>query len=200
MLPPLHYQGLDAAQPFGYQPPPVRPVAPYAPSPVGVGAPGVPGQGSPMGMGVQPAIIGGATPGMQGPQGASVGMVRSADEMMEGGGGAGVDDGGPAAKRQKVAKLPGGQLYPEQDWINMHPVSNACLMLFVAIFSEPLFLRIEPYHGTSPNTVRQARTRPRRLARDHPGPVTRPTRLHAPRPDHEVDEHRGRVLAYQACA
>lgn len=92
---------------------------------------------------MQPAIIGGATPGMQGPQGASVGMVRSADEMMEGGGGAGAEDGGPAAKRQKVAKLPGGQLYPEQDWINMHPVSNACLMLFVANFSEPFFFRCE---------------------------------------------------------
>jgi splicing factor 3A subunit 1 len=43
------------------------------------------------------------------------GMVRSADEMD------GVDI--PPAKRQKVAKLLGGQYYPETDWINMHPVS-----------------------------------------------------------------------------
>jgi splicing factor 3A subunit 1 len=28
----------------------------------------------------------------------------------------------PPSKRQRVAKLPGGQFYPEQDWINMHPV------------------------------------------------------------------------------
>jgi splicing factor 3A subunit 1 len=32
-------------------------------------------------------------------------------------------EGMPPAKRQKVAKLPGGQCYPEADWINMHPVS-----------------------------------------------------------------------------
>lgn len=48
---------------------------------------------------------------------AQTGMVRSADEM-EGG----VDEM-PPAKRQRVAKLPGGQLYPEADWIAMHPVS-----------------------------------------------------------------------------
>jgi splicing factor 3A subunit 1 len=43
------------------------------------------------------------------------GVVRSADEM----------EGAveiPPAKRQRVAKLPGGQLYPEADWIAMHPV------------------------------------------------------------------------------
>jgi len=42
------------------------------------------------------------------------GVVRSADEM----------EGAveiPPAKRQRVAKLPGGQLYPEADWIAMHP-------------------------------------------------------------------------------
>ena len=44
------------------------------------------------------------------------GTVRTADEME------GVEDGGPPAKRQKVAKLPPGQYYPEADWINMHPV------------------------------------------------------------------------------
>jgi len=44
------------------------------------------------------------------------GIVRGAEEM-EGG-----TEDVPPAKRQRVAKLPGGQLYPEQDWINMHPV------------------------------------------------------------------------------
>jgi len=37
--------------------------------------------------------------------------------MMEGDG---VDEI-PPAKRQRVARLPGGQLYPELDWIAMHP-------------------------------------------------------------------------------
>lgn len=73
---------------------------------------------------------------MPGPPGASVGMVRSADEMMEGGGGVVGEDGGPAAKRQKVAKLPGGQLYPEQDWITMHPVSDVLwLILYIFVIS-----------------------------------------------------------------
>ncbi|TCD66460.1 SF3a splicing factor complex subunit [Steccherinum ochraceum] len=88
MLPPLHYQGLDAAQPFGYQPPAAPMMHPAARMP------------PPQGM---------ATP----PQ---AGMVRSADEM-EGSG----EEGMPPAKRQKYAKLPAGQYYPEQDWINMHP-------------------------------------------------------------------------------
>ncbi|KAG5639602.1 hypothetical protein H0H81_010804 [Sphagnurus paluster] len=87
MLPPLHYQGLDAAQPFGYQPP----------------APGM----HPSRM----AALAAANGAIQ----AQAGQVRSADEM----------DGGanemPPAKRQRVAKLPGGQLYPEADWIAMHP-------------------------------------------------------------------------------
>ncbi|THG92533.1 hypothetical protein EW145_g8684 [Phellinidium pouzarii] len=30
-------------------------------------------------------------------------------------------DGGPAAKKQKIARLPGGQFYPEQNWIDLHP-------------------------------------------------------------------------------
>jgi splicing factor 3A subunit 1 len=42
------------------------------------------------------------------------GMVRSADEME------GLEEQ-PAIKRQKIAKLPGGALYPEADWIGMHP-------------------------------------------------------------------------------
>jgi splicing factor 3A subunit 1 len=88
MLPPLHYQGLDSAQPFGYQPPP-----PPAARPPPFSAPVMP-----------PA------------QSAAAGTVRPADQM-EGD----VDDV-PPSKRQRVAKLPGGQYYPEQDWINMHPV------------------------------------------------------------------------------
>ena len=32
------------------------------------------------------------------------------------------DGQAPSAKRQRVAKLPGGHLYPEQDWVNMHPI------------------------------------------------------------------------------
>ncbi|OBZ75193.1 Splicing factor 3A subunit 1 [Grifola frondosa] len=91
MLPPLHYQGMDAAQPFGYQPPQGGPPMMH-PARVAALA------GSPIG-----------TP----PQ---VGMVRSADEM-EGAG----EDTLPPAKRQRVAKLPGGALYPEADWIAMHP-------------------------------------------------------------------------------
>lgn len=94
MLPPLHYQGMDAAQPFGYQPP-AAPMMHPGRMPPGMGGPPGPGMVPP-------------------PQ---AGMVRSAEEM-EGAG----EDGMPPAKRQKVAKLPAGQYYPEQDWINMHPV------------------------------------------------------------------------------
>jgi len=94
MLPPLHYQGLDAAQPFGYQPPPQIARAP-APAFSPQGAAGTPGgMGTPVGAGV----------------------TRSAEEMEDGGA-----DDAPPAKRQRVAKLPAGQYYPEQDWINMHP-------------------------------------------------------------------------------
>lgn len=87
MLPPLHYQGLNSAQPFGYQPAP----------------------------GGHLAALAAANNTLQ----AQAGMVRSADEME---GGASSDL--PPAKRQRVAKLPGGALYPEEDWINMHPVSE----------------------------------------------------------------------------
>lgn len=57
-------------------------------------------------------------PPMGGPMGMppQTGMIRTADQME------GASDDVPPAKRQKVAKLPGGALYPEQDWINMHPV------------------------------------------------------------------------------
>lgn len=99
MLPPLHYQGMDAAQPFGYQPPP----------------PGAPIM-HPARMAAMNAPMPPPTP--------QTGMVRTADQM-EGGG----QDDIPPAKRQRVAKLPGGALYPEQDWISMHPVSRPLLHL-----------------------------------------------------------------------
>ncbi|KAH9934890.1 Pre-mRNA splicing factor PRP21 like protein-domain-containing protein [Fomitopsis serialis] len=91
MLPPLHYQGMDAAQPFGYQPPPSAPPMMHPARAALAGSPGAVG-----------------TP----PQ---TGMVRTADQM-EGGA-----DQIPPAKRQKIAKIPGTTLYPEEDWINMHP-------------------------------------------------------------------------------
>ena len=97
MLPPLHYQGLDSAQPFGYQPP----------------APGM-----------HPARLA-ALAGAGALGGPQAGMVRTADQME---GGAPPDDGIPPAKRQRVARLPGGQYYPEQDWVNLHPVRVLSLM------------------------------------------------------------------------
>lgn len=94
MLPPLHYQGMDSAQPFGYQPP---------------GA-----------SGMHPTRMAALAAANNVIQSVQAGMVRSADEM-DGGGG---PDDIPPAKRQRVAKLPGGALYPEEDWIAMHPVSR----------------------------------------------------------------------------
>ncbi|VDC07888.1 unnamed protein product [Peniophora sp. CBMAI 1063] len=89
MLPPLHYQGLESAQPFGYQPP--VGVAPSPRPPPAFSPPGTNSNSTPVG----------------------AGMVRGADEMDQ--------DSIPPAKRQRVAKLPGGQYYPESDWINLHP-------------------------------------------------------------------------------
>jgi splicing factor 3A subunit 1 len=86
MLPPLHYQGLDSAQPFGYQPPPGRVPPQFTPTPAAVPPPAN-----------------------------ATGTVRAADQME------GDAEEVPPAKRQRVAKLPGGQYYPEQDWISMHP-------------------------------------------------------------------------------
>nr|GAT61226.1 predicted protein [Mycena chlorophos] len=89
MLPPLHYQPMDAAQPFGFQPPsasqsmhPTRAAALAAANDV---------------------------------LAAQAGQVRSAEEME------GASDDVPPAKRQRVAKLPNGQLYSEQDWLTSHP-------------------------------------------------------------------------------
>jgi len=115
MLPPLHYQGMDAVQPFGYQP------APGA-------APGM----HPTRM----AALAAANSVIQSVQ---AGMVRSADEMEDG-------DEIPPAKRQKVAKLPGGALYPEEDWIAMHPVRRISSFSLLIIDS---FLFI--YMATAPN-------------------------------------------------
>lgn len=88
MLPPLHFQGMDSAQTFGYQPP----------------APGAAGM-HPSRM----AALGVSSPVPQ------AGMVRSADQME------GIESG-PPPKKIKVARLPGGQYYPEENWIEMHPV------------------------------------------------------------------------------
>ncbi|TFK26425.1 hypothetical protein FA15DRAFT_667517 [Coprinopsis marcescibilis] len=60
---------------------------------------------TPQPFGYQPSAA-----GFGGPQ---TGTVRSAEEMEAG--------DMPPAKRQRVARLPGGALYPEEDWINMHP-------------------------------------------------------------------------------
>ncbi|EJD06005.1 uncharacterized protein FOMMEDRAFT_104418 [Fomitiporia mediterranea MF3/22] len=113
MLPPLHYQGLDAAQPFGFQPPPSAAAGP--PTPAGVGMGGMGGATSPPGMHPSRLAALGASP--------PLGTVRSADQMESvEGGGMGEGDGGlPPAKKQKIARLPGGQYYPEQNWIDLHP-------------------------------------------------------------------------------
>jgi splicing factor 3A subunit 1 len=107
MLPPLHYQGLDAAQPFGYSPP-----LNGNGNGNGVGAGG-------MGVSSRQAALAAANAQAQQVQ---AGMVRTADQMLVDGEGVPVpDDVMPPAKRQRVAKLPGGALYPESDWIAMHP-------------------------------------------------------------------------------
>ncbi len=58
-------------------------------------------------------------------QSVQAGMVRTADQM-EGEG----SEQLPPAKRQKVAKLPGGGLYSKEDWIALHPVSKIGLFVF----------------------------------------------------------------------
>ncbi|EIN03609.1 hypothetical protein PUNSTDRAFT_77803 [Punctularia strigosozonata HHB-11173 SS5] len=86
-----------------------QPASLYPAQPAPVMLPPIHFQGLPPGFGA------GGYPGAPPPI-APTGVVRSAQEM-EGGEG----EGGPPAKRQKVAKLPPGQYYPEQDWINLHP-------------------------------------------------------------------------------
>lgn len=132
MLPPLHYQGMDSAQPFGYQPP----------------APGM----HPSRM----AALAAANGVLQ----AQTGQTRSADEM-EGG----VDEM-PPAKRQRVAKLPGGQLYPEADWIAMHPVS--LVSLFLLGTSTNIILASDIAQGAIARRPFEAGVEARRLGGHHP--------------------------------
>jgi splicing factor 3A subunit 1 len=81
------------------------------------------GMGGPMGMPMMlpPIHFQGAGGGPGGPGGFvptganATGTVRNADQMDTDGSEA------PPAKRQKVARLPGGALYAEQAWIDMHP-------------------------------------------------------------------------------
>jgi len=121
MLPPLHFQGLGASQPFGYQP---------------------------------PAATGGMPPARMGASGVQAGMVRSADQM-EGDGAAEL----PPQKRQKVAKLPGGALYPEEDWIAMHPVSFSLLCVSVIVDDlRGTCLKLVPYIPPSTDAKRSFQT------------------------------------------
>ncbi|KAF7777486.1 hypothetical protein Agabi119p4_3558 [Agaricus bisporus var. burnettii] len=107
MLPPLHYQGLDAAQPFAYSPP--------------LNGNGNGNGGGAAGLGTSSRQAALAAANAQAQQ-LQAGMVRTADQMLADGEGTPVqDDVIPPAKRQRVAKLPGGAMYPEADWIAMHP-------------------------------------------------------------------------------
>jgi splicing factor 3A subunit 1 len=94
MLPALHYQGLDAAQHFGYQP-----ASDSAASPM-----------------MHPTRMAALAVANDVMQSAQVGMVWSAGGME------GAPDDVPPAKRQNFARLPGGQLYSEDDWVLLHPV------------------------------------------------------------------------------
>ena len=124
MLPPLHYQGMDAAQPFGYQPA-SNGAAPPTMHPTRMAA-----------LAAANNVI----------QSVQAGMVRSADEME------GAPDDIPPAKRQKVAKLPGGQLYPEDDWIAMHPVR--CHPRFNNIFLTTFINYLAPHFSSHSNAQR----------------------------------------------
>ncbi|KAF8520200.1 Pre-mRNA splicing factor PRP21 like protein-domain-containing protein [Hysterangium stoloniferum] len=95
--------------PLHYQPNPAQPFG-YQPPPA---------------VGMHPSRIA----ALQG-AGGGAGSVRSADEMLAGEG----DGEAPSAKRQRVAKLPGGVYYPEQDWINMHPIP---ISLFIQLPNMP---------------------------------------------------------------
>ncbi|EAU88157.1 pre-mRNA splicing factor [Coprinopsis cinerea okayama7 len=88
-----------------------QPASAYTPAPVMLPPLRYQGLNPPQPYGYQAP---GVMPGMPG-YGVPVqaGMVRSAEEMEA--------SDMPPAKRQRVAKLPGGALYPEEDWIAMHP-------------------------------------------------------------------------------
>lgn len=189
MLPPLHYQGLDSPQPFGLQPPPQVPPAGMAASPpLGMH----PSRMAALAVGTPP-IPGGGGAGGGGPQ---VGMVRSA-EQMEGIESAG--DNVPPAKKQRVARVPGSQLYPEQNWIDLHPVR-----LF---FSKKKKLKkdtktktsrpVAPNLSASPAPHRrlQACMEARREHRDSPRDPGHVLRLDAPRPRRAHDREQRPALA-----
>lgn len=93
MLPPLHFQGVDSNQAFGFQPSAVSGIHPS-----------------------RVAALAAANGALQ----SQAGLIRTADQME------GVEDDIPPAKRQRVNKLPGSQIYSEEDWIGLHPVS--CLV------------------------------------------------------------------------
>ena len=153
MLPPLHYQGLDSAQPFGYQPPPPA----RAPALTTPAAP---------------------PPGL-------VGTVRPADQM-EGDG-----DDVPPTKRQRVAKLPGGQYYPEQDWINMHTVRLYLLLMLESMKTEG-HARAAPNltPGSVAKGLQQARVEDGWYDRDDSGTATESACIDAARPHHRGDGQR----------
>lgn len=124
MLPPLHYQGMDAAQPFGYQPPTAAGMHP-----------------------TRMAALAAANGAIQ------AGTVRSADQME------GVEDEIPPAKRQRVHKIPGSQIYSEEDWITMHPVctpwcsvvSEFFQLISGSSFQHPISLQVQlPNDATKP--------------------------------------------------
>ncbi|KAI6028332.1 Pre-mRNA splicing factor PRP21 like protein-domain-containing protein [Pisolithus orientalis] len=76
--------------------------------------------------GFQPPPPGMHPPRMPGPP-PQTGTVRSADQVE------GLEEQ-PQVKRQKIAKLPGGALYPEADWIAMHPYT---ISLSIQLPSDP---------------------------------------------------------------
>lgn len=64
--------------------------------------------------------------------GSKAGTVRSAEEMLEGD-----PSGGPAVKKAKIGRLPDGQLYPEEAWLEYHP--------------DPITVRVRlPIHSDKP--------------------------------------------------
>ena len=153
MLPPLHYQGLDSAQPFGYQPPPPVRVPP-------LNTPAVP------------------SPGL-------AGTVRPADQIE------GDTDDVPPTKRQRVAKLPGGQYYPEQDWVNMHTVRLYLLSMLGPMKTDDR-ARAAPDLTPGPVTDghQQARVEVGWYNCDNPGSAAELARFDTARPHHRCDWQR----------
>jgi len=132
----LPSQGMGAAQPFGYQPPPVI-------------TPGVPP--------TRMAALAAANSVLQ------AGTVRTADQME-----------GEAPGDVPPAKLPGGALYPEEDWIAMHPVRTSHIRLYNTLTRTFSPLTVS-HLSSNPNAQRSLKARME---------VTRPDR-HDSRPAHE---------------